>query len=244
MSFDEATKHEILEAAKTWFKETIAINHIKNTSKLVKPSEFNINPFLVSYLANFLTGNNDPISIAKALVYPRVLGTSINTSFGQNSQKFTSEVLSSLGSTTPGIDIEFVDQIDGQKKYCQLKAGPNTINKDDVETIHNHFFSIKNLARTNNLRIGLNDLVVGVLYGESQELSTHYKNISKKHNYPVFVGKEFWLRLTGDESFYFSMIDSLASVAMEVDGSELLEETIEALANTDTIKMLSRSSKD
>ncbi len=53
-----------------------AINHIKNTQKLEKPSEFNINPFLVC-LENFLCGDAKPESIAKALIYPRVLGTSI-----------------------------------------------------------------------------------------------------------------------------------------------------------------------
>ncbi len=237
-------KQEILEAAKKWFRETIAINHVKNTEKLIDPKEFNINPLLVSYLANFLTGNNDPISIAKALVYPRVLGTSINTSFGQNSQKFTSEVLKSLGSTTQGIDIEFVDQIDGRKKYCQMKAGPNTINKDDVETIHNHFKAIKNLSRTNNLKIPPDDLIVGVLYGEELELSTHYKNLEKKHNYHVYVGQEFWHRLTGDKDFYYELISALAAVATEIDGTELLEKTIKALSETEVVKHLSGSAKD
>ena len=32
--------------------------------------------------------------------------------------------------------------IDGEKKYCQLKSGPDTINKDDVETIAGHFKSV------------------------------------------------------------------------------------------------------
>jgi hypothetical protein len=93
-------KEEILESAKNWFRETIVENHAKNALKLVDASKFNINPFLAVYLANFLTGNSSKESIAKALVYARVLGTSINTSFGQNIQKFTSEVLDGFGSTT------------------------------------------------------------------------------------------------------------------------------------------------
>ncbi|MEI3611152.1 PmeII family type II restriction endonuclease [Pseudogracilibacillus sp. SO30301A] len=60
------------------------------------------------------------------------------------------------------MDIEFIDKLDGRKKYCQIKADPNTINHDDVTTIKNHFNGIRNLARTNNLQIGLNDLIVGV----------------------------------------------------------------------------------
>ena len=234
-------KQEILEASKKWFKETIALNHIKNTKKLTNPDEFNINPFLVSYLANFLTGNNDPISIAKALIYPRVLATSITTSFGQNAQKFTSDVLGSLGSAIPGIDIEFIDQVDESKKYCQLKAGPNTINKDDVETIHNHFKGIKNLARTNNLKLTFDDLIVGVLYGEKSKLSTHYKNIEKNHNYPVHVGQDFWHRLTGDKEFYFQLVKALASIAKDSDGTDLLEKTIKSLSETDLVKKFSGS---
>ncbi|HJG21866.1 MAG TPA: hypothetical protein K8V64_02150, partial [Enterococcus durans] len=31
------------------------------------------------------------------------------------------------GSLSSGIDIEFVGRIDGMKKYCQIKAGPETI---------------------------------------------------------------------------------------------------------------------
>jgi len=239
MPGDQINKKEILEAAKRWFRETIAPNHIANTEKLVDPKEFNINPFLVSYLANFLTGNRDPINIAKALVYPRVLGTSIATSFGQNSQKFTNEVLKSLGSTTSGIDIEFMDQIDKRKKYCQLKAGPNNINKDDVETIHNHFSKIKNLARTNNLKLSIDDMIVGVLYGEPDELSTHYRALQKKHNYPVFVGQEFWWRLTGDKEFYFELGQALSIVAEEFDSTELLSKVIKELSESDVVLKLS-----
>ena len=134
MSINEEQRQHILNAAKQWFKETIAQNHIKNTKKLVNPKEFNINPFLAVYLANFLTGNSSPESIAKALLFPRVLGTSINTSFGTNMQSFIGAIQDAVGSTASGMDIEFTDQTDGRKKYCQLKAGPNTINKDDVET--------------------------------------------------------------------------------------------------------------
>src|SRR5690606_17298596 len=97
------------------------------------------NPFLDKYKAQFLTGNDSPESVAKALIYPRVLGTSINTTFGSKMQKFCSEVLEGFASTTSGIDIEFIDLVDGHRKYCQVKAGPNTINKDDVDTINRHF---------------------------------------------------------------------------------------------------------
>ncbi|HZK72119.1 MAG TPA: PmeII family type II restriction endonuclease [Clostridia bacterium] len=223
-----AQKRAIIDKAKTFFRDEIAASHRQNTKKLKSLKAFNLNPFLDKYKANFLLGNNSPISIAKALVYPRVLGTSINTTFGNKLQKFCSTVLDGYASTTSGIDIEFVDLIDGHRKYCQVKAGPNTINKDDVKTIIDHFTAVKNLARTNNLTIGFNDLIVGVFYGTPEELSGHYKVINK--NYPVIVGRDFWYRLTGDENFYTSLTDAIGDVASEYDGSQLINEVINELA--------------
>lgn len=232
-------KELILDKAKSWFENVIAKNHISNTKKLVKAKNFKINPFLVTYLANFLTGNSSSISIAKALILPRVLGTSITTSFGQNMQNFTSEVLSAYGSTTSGIDIEFIDQIDNNKLYCQLKLGPDTINKDDVETIVGHFNGIARLARTNRLPIANHHLVVGVLNGEPSFLNGNYKKIISEFNYPVFVGAEFWHRLTGDEYFYFDLVKALSHVAINSDFSSELENVISELSSDPEIIKLS-----
>lgn len=232
-------KPAILAKAKAWFADSIAQNHVQNTLKLKNVNEFNINPFLSVYLANFLTGNSDPASIAKALVYPRVLGTSITTSFGTQIQTFTSQVLDAFGSTTSGIDIEFTDQMDGNKKYCQLKAGPNTINRDDVESIAGHFRGVINLARTNSLRIPREDMIVGVIYGEATDLSGHYKRITREYDFPVIVGQEFWRRLTGDADFYYDLITAIGDVAKDADFAHELEEVIEVLAETSVIQNLS-----
>lgn len=175
-----------------------------------------------------MTGNDDPESIARALVLPRILGSSINTSFGMKIQTLISSLFQGLGSTTQGIDLEFIDAIDGRKKYCQLKAGPNTINHDDVTTIINHFNAVRKLARTNNLDVGINDMIVGVVYGEDAELSSHYKKIG--NTYPVITGRDFWHRLTGKDDFYFELIDAIGEVALEVDASKVVEQTIQTLA--------------
>ena len=226
---DNKHRKQILENAKSFFREEIVQNHIDRACKKASHlSEYNVNPFLLKYLANFLTGNDNPESIAKALVLPRVLGSSITTSFGMKIQSLISSLFQGLGSTTQGIDIEFIDAIDGRKKYCQLKAGPNTINFDDVTTIINHFNGVRNLARTNNLNIGINDMIVGVIYGDEAELSSHYKKIS--NNYPVYIGQDFWHRLTGKEDFYFELIDAIGEVALEVDASKVVENTIKELA--------------
>ncbi len=226
---------QILNNAKNFFRSEIVQNHINGAcERASRLSEYNVNPFLFKYLANFLTGNDDPNSIARALVLPRILGSSITTSFGMKVQSLISSLFQGLGSTTQGVDIEFIDAIDGRKKYCQLKAGPNTINYDDVTTIINHFDGVRKLARTNNLNVGINDMIVCVVYGEESELSSHYKRIGQ--NYPVYIGKDFWHRLTGKEDFYFELIDAIGEVALEVDASRIVEKTIENLAKEITEK--------
>ncbi|CVH22953.1 hypothetical protein I5L16_12845 [Serratia marcescens] len=232
---DKENRESILEKSKHWFIEKIAKSHIRNTIKLTNPKEFNINPFLNIYLSNFLTGNSSPESIAKALIYPRVLGTSITTSFGQHIQSFISEVLDGFGSTTSGIDIEFIDQVDGMKKYCQIKSGPNTINKDDVETIAGHFRGVINLGRTNNLKLGFENMIVGVIYGEELELSTHYKRITNQYHFPVIVGKDFWHRLTGDENFYKDLAEAIDDAVKDSDYSTELDTVIKSLARSEKI---------
>ena len=224
-------KRRILSKAKDFFRERIALPHKANIEKLDDPTEFNINPFLQFYLAKILCGDTSHESIARALVYPRVLSTSITTTFGTQMQFFCSEVLEGFGSKIPGLDLEFEDAIDGRRKYCQLKLGPNTINKDDVTTIVDKFASIRNLARTNKVKgLELTDLIVGVAYGTDDELSGHYRRIRDDHNFPVFVGKDFWHRLSGEETFYGELIAAFVSVAEETDSDGLIEDVVKKLA--------------
>ena len=227
----EEQKLQIIESGKTYFREIIIPNHLKWLQTL-KLKDFKINPFLVNYLAAFLCGNTESESLAKALVYPRILGTSINTSFGQNIQIFISSLAQIAGNASgiDGIDIEFIDALDNRKKYCQCKAGPQTINKDDVATILGHFTHLQNKARLDRLDVGINDMIVGVLYGEANELSGNYKNIDK--TCPVYCGSEFWEHLTGDKQFYHRLAKAFGEVVEEdnIDGSQMILSKINEIA--------------
>lgn len=227
----EEQKVSIIESGKQYFREIIIPNHVKGLENL-KLKDFKINPFLVNYLAAFLCGNTEPLSLAKALVYPRILGTSINTSFGQNIQIFISSLAQIAGNASgiDGIDLEFIDALDGRKKYCQCKAGPQTINKDDVATILGHFTHLQNKARLDRLDVNITDMIVGVLYGEPNELSGNYKNIDR--TCPVYCGAEFWEHLTGDAQFYHRLAKAFGDVVEEdnIDGSQLILDKIETIA--------------
>ncbi len=227
----EQQKKTIIESGKEYFRTTIIPNHLKNLNKL-KLTSFNINPFLINYLAAFLCGNTEPRSLAKALVYPRILGTSLNTSFGQNIQVFISSLEEVTGGASgiEGIDIEFIDAIDGRRKYCQCKAGPQTINKEDIATILGHFKYLMNKSRLDRMGLQFDDLIVGVLYGERDNLSANYKVINA--HYPVMCGADFWERLTGDKEFYNRLAKAFGEVVEEdgINGSALILKKVDEIA--------------
>ncbi|MDD6732907.1 MAG: PmeII family type II restriction endonuclease [Bacteroidales bacterium] len=225
----EEQKQTIIASGKEYFRSNIIPNHIKNLNRL-KLRDFDINPFLINYLAAFLCGNTEPESLAKALVYPRILGSSLNTSFGMSIQIFISQLQEIVGGASgiDGIDIEFVDAIDGRRKYCQCKAGPKTINRDDVATILGHFKKLIGKARLDRIPLQMDDMIVGVLYGEN--LSANYKTISA--SYPVYAGAEFWEHLTGDDQFYNRLAKAFGEVVEEdsIDGSKLILDKVAGIA--------------
>lgn len=221
-------KTDILNRFKALIRNRLVANHKRNTEKLVDIKEFQINPFLLHYLANYLEGSATTESLAKVLVYPRVLGTSITTSFGTMMQRFVSEVLSAYGSTTSGIDIEFIDCIDNRKKYCQLKSGPNAINRDDVTTVKNHFRDARNLARQNNVPTHPNDFIFCMIYGREEEKNSFVREVEA--DYTVLIGKDFWHHFTGDENFYQELIHAVGEIANEIDMKRIVENVISELS--------------
>jgi len=209
-------ENKLLEIVTTYFKEKIFDNHKINSLKThSKLKSYKINPILVKYLSKILEDGFTPIGIAKALYYPRILGTSINTSFGTRIQNMFVELNLAEGSLIKGLDIEFIDKVDGRKKWCQLKSGPNTINSEDVNPLLKKFTTVTNLARTNAMNLNNSDLILGVLYGDQSQLSQHYKKIDQQ--FPVIIGKEFWHRITGFPNFYDKLVLNLDEMILELD---------------------------
>ncbi len=228
----ELTEEELIDRIVDFFEEKIFDNHmaasLKTHSKL---RSYKINPIVVEYLSKVLEDAYTPEGIAKALYYPRVLGTSITTIFGTQIQNMFVELNIGRGSLIKGMDIEFRDCVDGRNKWCQLKSGPNTINSEDVNPLVKKFSETINLAKTNRAysEIRNTDFVVGVLYGDPEELSSHYKRIDEKH--PVIIGRDFWHRITGFPNFYDKLVVALRERIYSLNTSSFFEMGCSQLAN-------------
>lgn len=226
------TELELTKQIVDYFEKNIFQQHINASLNIhSKLKSYKINPIVVKYLSKVLDDKYSPEGIAKALYYPRVLGTSINTSFGTRIQTMFVDLGIGNGSMIKGMDIEFIDKIDNRKKWCQLKAGPNTINYEDVNPLIKKFTETINLARTNRALVGINntDFIVGVLYGEHSELSMHYKKIDKTH--PVIIGRDFWHRITGFPVFYDQLVTALHECICNLDTKDCFQKGCEELTN-------------
>lgn len=223
------TEEELLPIVTNYFKEKIFENHKRNVLKdHSKLKSYKINPILVKYLSKVLVDEFTPIGIAKALYYPRVLGTSINTSFGTRIQNMFVDLGLANGSLIKGMDIEFIDKVDNRKKWCQLKSGPNTINSEDVNPLLKKFATVVNLARTNSIQLNNSDLILGVLYGELEQLSQHYKRIDEF--YPVIIGEDLWHRITGFPRFYEKLVKELDATIINLETENFFKEGYTTLA--------------
>lgn len=87
-------EQKMKEQARQYFLERFIPTHRRNIKKLKDIKEFDVNPFLRSYISRFFSTQYSKESVAKALIYPRALGTSMNTTFGNFLKGFCCSLLS------------------------------------------------------------------------------------------------------------------------------------------------------
>ena len=215
------TEQEVLDNAYDFF-----FNLAQNYSNK-KYKSFKVNPFTIQATANAFGSPITVQNLAKAVVYPFALGTSIATSFGTNFQAFMVSTTGGVAraSVVKGMDIEYDDALDNRHKYCQIKSGPTTINKDDIKSIEDHFKGLTNLARTNHLPLDASDKVVGVLYGTHNDLSTMYRTI-EHDGINVFAGEELFYHITGIHGLYQGLIESARRAAENSEMQESIQKLI------------------
>lgn len=225
---------ELRSELKKYFKTEFADLILKKLQTGHKLSSFKVNPLILTALSSGVLGSPTSLNMAKALLYPRVFGTSTNTSFGDKMQTMCIKYLDAEASSTPGMDIEFEDKIDSKRIIMQLKAGPNTINSEDVEPILRHMNSAYRLLQQNRVKV-MPTFAIGITYGTINEISGHYKKIQNspvggQMSIPIFIGQDFWARLTGDKNFYNEMISVFIELFEQEDYSSLLDKDLENLS--------------
>jgi hypothetical protein len=222
----KSVQKQLLVKTKEFVRDVIIANHIKNIEKCKRKKVFKINPFTHIYLASLFGGRNSKVSLAKALIFPRCLGTSISTSVGTNFQKYIVKLLRAESSGVFALDFNFTDKVDRKKKNCQLKLGPNTLNSPDVKQLN---YELSKYRRKTAANFGEALPVAGVAYGTEKELSPNYNKLNEL-GIPVYVGQDFWHRVTGDRMFYKKLIRSFEAAAREMKVKRVLNTAIRRLS--------------
>jgi hypothetical protein len=227
-------KDQLRAQLKEFFKVEFADKILSAMREGHNLDSFNVNPFIISALPIGIFGEASSENIAKILLFPRVLGTSVTTKFGDKMQKLCIEYLGANASSTPGMDIEFIDKTTKKQIMMQLKAGPNTLNSGDVQPIIEKFQSAFRLLRQNRAK-KMPIFSIGIIYGTISEISGHYKKINNfsigvQPTIPIFIGKDFWHRLTGDSDFYTKIIKIFLELFEEEKYSDLFENDLKRLS--------------
>ncbi len=150
------------------------------------------------------------------------LERSVVTSFGARIQKIA-KMIGGKGTGVEGGDI-FIEK-KGKRYYIQMKAGPNTPNKDLVNMINQ---LLRSATRRNAGSIAL----LGMTYGKREKVS----NIIKKYSHVDWkIGREFWDFIGGKgiANEIYRIIDEVNKEYSEqgLTFKELYERKLQSLEN-------------
>ncbi|MFN3479492.1 MAG: PmeII family type II restriction endonuclease [Thermodesulfovibrionales bacterium] len=199
-------------------KEFLAIARSRhNALEKLDINNLNFNPFLLKIL-----NLDTPRKIAEFMINER-LERSVVTSFGTRIQKIA-KLIGGKGTGVEGGDI-FIEK-KGKRYYIQMKAGPNTPNKDLVNMINQ---LLRSATRRNAGSIAL----LGMTYGKREKVS----DIIKRYSHVDWkIGKEFWDFIGGKgiAGEVYSIIDEVNREYSEqgITFKELYEGKVEALENS------------
>lgn len=221
-------EQELLDQFRTYLDTRIFQPHLTSLiGEFSNLSDYNVNLFLTPYLSKILGNDITPENLAKALYYPRVLGTSITTTFGSHIKKILVDLqLAEAYPQSRSNIIIFRDRVDGNQKVCFLKAGPNTINADDVRPIQQKLENIENFNIENK--------TIGIISGTYDRVSRSYLRLQQDHNINLLVGEDFWHRMTGFENFYPNILRILNEIDNTIDVGDNFQRGLDRL--TDQIR--------
>lgn len=76
---------------------------------------------------------------------------------------------------------------------------------------------------------------LGITYGNLTNISYHFKRIASttignQEDMPIYIGKDFWYRLTGNEDFYIELINIFIEIFQTENYEQQFESSIIKLA--------------
>ena len=193
--------------------------------------KLSINPFLARLVSR------SPVDLAAFLVQQHFNRSSV-TSMGSLLQNIAKEIGTKYRpSSTPGADLEFVDEHLKRHVLMQMKAGPNTLNSDTKNEIKTRLNSAERKLRLDGLQ---RDWVVskelGMAYGNLQERSGHVIDLGNQGFDVDKIGRHFWEAMTDSEDTYrevFKISEDIAFKYERTEGqslSNLIEETTKSIS--------------
>lgn len=112
-------------------------------------------------------------------------------------------------------DVEYYDFIDNKTNWARLRLGPDNMNSRTAKDFIRDFIS---LEKSNPK--AENSCVVGVLYGDKDSINASFRSLSDR-GIPVYVGPDFWHRITGDPKFYQKLVAEIETILDNVTDSYL-----------------------
>jgi hypothetical protein len=165
-----------------------------NALREIDVNTLDFNPFLLR-LMGFQTARE----IAEFMVDQRT-ERSVVTSFGTRIQN-VAKVISERGTGVEGADI--CKEKNGRRYYIQMKAGPNTVNKDIASEINT---LLQSATRRNSGSVAL----LGMTYGRRDRVSSI---IQKYSRIDWLIGKEFWEFISDNPGFARELFDIVADIS-------------------------------
>lgn len=203
-----------------YFRSDIFEPHLnKLEGEYAALSSYSPNPFVTPYLSKLIDNEYNAYGSASALYLSRVLTTSINTAFGSHIRKILVANSLAISINSRSNIISFTDRTTNAHTVCLLKSGPNTINSGDKVGIRNKLEAYNTF----------DNKAIGIIYGSVADINAHY--VALQSRFELFVGADFWHRITGHPNFYNDLTRELRHLIEEFDTHGRVQSGLNSLTN-------------
>lgn len=181
---------------------TPALDKIDRFENVINSS----NPYLDRYRASFAqsTGSDQSKSIL-SLFLSSYLQSSLTTAFAESIMKYLIQYFEAERFKKQGI-VKIFSKKEDLEYICKLKTGPNNINSSTP---------INDIARLNDAQNlwGITNHSIGFIFPHSPQVGEEILGRAKdkyiKASKKIWIGKDFWWQITGEEFAYKTILDAV-----------------------------------